>query len=216
MIGMHEIDWSPTIGDPSVMGWVTVVAYFVTAWLCVRAFKAEKRGPARPLLPSIAALLRVMRKHWPSPPAPARRAALWLVLAGIMIALGLNKQLDLQTLVTELGRQAAYVGGWYEERRVVQAIFVAAIALGGALGLLVLWWLTRGQLRDFRLTLAGLALLVCFVVIRAASFHAVDQLIDVRALGIRMNWVLELGGIALMATGVIRRLRAAQPATLPS
>lgn len=213
---MHEIEWSPTIGDPSIMGWVTVVAYFATAWLCIRAFKAEKRGPARPLLASVAALLRVMRKHWPSPPAPARRAALWLVLAAIMIALGINKQLDLQTLVTELGRQAAYVGGWYEERRVVQGIFVAAIALGGALGLLVLWWLTRGQLRDFRLTLGGLALLVCFVVIRAASFHAVDQLIDVRALGIRMNCVLELGGIAVMATGVIRRLRAAQPATLPT
>ena len=212
---MQDIDWSPTIGDPSIMGWVTVLAYFATAWLCVRAFKAEKRGPARPLLASIAALARVMRKHWPSPPAPARRAALWLVLASIMIALGINKQLDLQTLVTELGRQAAHAGGWYEQRRFVQALFVGAIAFVGAIGLAVLWWLTRGQLRDFRLTLAGLALLVCFVVIRAASFHSVDAFIDVRMLGIRMNWVLELGGIALMATGVIRRLRAAQPATLP-
>lgn len=193
------------------MGWVTVVAYFATAWLCIRAFEAEKRGPPRPLLPSIAALARVMRKHWPAPPAPARRAALWLVLASIMIALGINKQLDLQTLFTELGRQAAYAGGWYEQRRVVQGMFVLAIAVCGALGLALLWWLTRGQLRDFRLTLAGLALLVCFVVIRAASFHAVDALIDVRALGIRMNWVLELGGIGLMAAGVLRRLRAPQP-----
>jgi hypothetical protein len=205
---MHEIRWSPSIGDPTVMGWVTVVAYFATAWLCVRAFQVEKRGPARPLWASVAALARVMRKHWPHPPAPARRAALWLVLCAIMVALGINKQLDLQTLVTELGRWAAYAGGWYEQRRFVQAMFVLAIAICGAIGLAVLWWLTRGQLRDFRLTLAGLALLVCFVVIRAASFHAIDELIHVEWLGIRMNWMLELGGIALMATGVIRRLRA--------
>ena len=29
--------WVPGIGDPSLMGWLTVVAYFVTAFLCYRA-----------------------------------------------------------------------------------------------------------------------------------------------------------------------------------
>lgn len=206
---MDEIRWSPTIGDPTFMGWVTVVAYFVTAWLCLRAFRVEKRGPPRPLFATIAALARVMKKHWPRPPAPARRAALWLVLACIMFALGINKQLDLQTLFTEIGRSFARSGGWYEERRLVQGFFVAAIACVGLLGLLILWWLTRGQLRDFRLTLAGLAFIVTFVVVRAASFHKFDQIIGFELLGVRMNWVLELGGIGLMMTGVIRRLRAA-------
>jgi len=212
---MYEIRWSPGIGDPTVMGWVTVVAYFVTAWLCLRAFKVEKRGPQRPLLPTIAALFRVMKKHWPRPPAPARRAMLWLVLFAIMVALGINKQLDLQTLLTEIGKSFAHSGGWYEERRGVQAIFLGLVAVVAGLGLALLWWLTRGQLRDFRLTLFGLAFIVCFVVMRAASFHNFDRMIGFELLGfIRMNWVLELGGIAIMATGVIRRLRAArqQPA----
>jgi hypothetical protein len=206
---MHENGWSPTIGDPSIMGWLTVVAYFVTAWLCLRAFRAEKRGPARPLLATIAALFRVMRKHWPSPPAPARRAALWLVLFVILFALGINKQLDLQTLFTEIGRSFAKSGGWYEERRFVQGLFVVAMACVGALGLAIFWWLTRGQLRDFRVTLAGLAFLVCFVLIRAASFHKFDEIIGFELLGVRVNWVLELGGIGIIAGGVIRRLRAA-------
>jgi hypothetical protein len=206
---VDELRWSPTIGDPTFMGWVTVIAYFVTAWLCLRAFRVEKRGPPRPLFATIAALLRVMKKHWPRPPAPARRAALWLVLACIMFALGVNKQLDLQTLFTEVGRSFARSGGWYEERRVVQGLFVAVIGCVGLLGLAILWWLTRGQLSDFRLTLAGLAFIVSFVVIRAASFHKFDQVIGFELLGVRMNWVLELGGIGLMAAGVIRRLRAA-------
>ena len=206
---MREIQWSPGIGDPSIMGWVTVVAYLVVAWLCVRAFMVEKRGPPRPFFATVGALLRVMRKHWPRPPLPARRAALWLVLAAIFLALGINKQLDLQTLVTEIGRSLAYQGGWYEERRFVQAIFVGAVAIVGVIGLLVFAWLTRGQLRDFRVVLGGLAFLLSFVVIRAASFHSVDQLIRFAPLGIRMNWVLELGGIALVAFGVLRRLRDA-------
>lgn len=206
---MREIQWSPGIGDPSVMGWITVVAYLVVAWLCVRAFMVEKRGPPRPFFATVGALLRVIRKHWPRPPLPARRAALWLVLAAIFLALGINKQLDLQTLVTEIGRSLAYSGGWYEERRFVQAIFVGAVAIVGVIGLLVFAWLTRGQLRDFRVVLGGLAFLLSFVVIRAASFHSVDQLIRFAPLGIRMNWLLELGGIALVGYGVVRRLRDA-------
>jgi hypothetical protein len=153
----------------------------------------------------------VMKKHWPRPPAPARRAALWLVLSAIMFALALNKQLDLQTLFTEIGRSISRSGGWYEERRAVQGLFIAAMAGLGALGLAILWWLTRGQLRDFRLTLTGLACIVCFVVIRAASFHRMDEIIGMELFGVvRMNWVLELGGIGLMAAGVVRRIRAAK------
>lgn len=206
------IEWTPGIGDPTVMGWLTVVAYFVAAWLCLRAFKSEKRGPARPYRQAIPALFRVLKKHWPSPPAPARRAALWLVLAAVLGALGVNKQLDLQTLFTEIGRSMAFEGGWYESRRVVQAIFIAMVLGFGALGVALLWWLTRGQLRDFRLTLFGFAVLVSFVVVRASSFHHVDVIIGMDIAGVRINWMLELGGLALVIAGARGRLRAAKAA----
>ena len=203
---MYEIRWSPGIGDPTVMGWVTVVAYFATAWLCLRAFKVEKRGPQRPFLPTIAALFRVMKKHWPRPPAPARRAMLWLVLFAIMVALGINKQLDLQTLLTEIGKSFAHSGGWYEERRGVQAIFLGLVAVVAGLGLALLWWLTRGQLRDFRLTLFGLAFIVCFVVMRAASFHHIDHWVTIDVAGLRSGWWLELAGIGVI--GISASIRA--------
>lgn len=212
----HGLQWSPGIGDPTVVGWLTVVVYFVAAWLCLRAFKAEKRGPDRPYRQAIPALLRVMRKHWPSPPAPARRAALWLVLALVLGALGVNKQLDLQTLFTEIGRSMALEGGWYESRRTVQAIFIALVLGFGALGIGLLWWLTRGQLRDFRLTLFGFAVLVAFVVVRAASFHHVDQLIGSDVAGVRVNWMFELGGLGIVIAGTIGRLRRAKAGAPPS
>lgn len=211
----HSIQWTPTIGDPTVMGWVTVVAYFVTAWLCLQAFKTEKRGPPRPYRQAVPAVLRVLRKHWPRPPAPARRATLWLLLAVALFGLGINKQLDLQTLLTELGRAAAYAGGWYERRRVVQAIFIALVFGFGLLGVALLWWLTRGELRDFRLTLAGFAVLTAFVVIRAASFHNVDQIIGLDLLGLRINTIFELGGILIVGAGAIGRLRSAPSVRTP-
>ena len=50
----------------------------------------------------------------------------WLVCA-----LGVNKQLDLQTLFTQLARDLAMAQGWYEERRRYQVAFIIAIGLLG-------------------------------------------------------------------------------------
>ncbi|HET6416226.1 MAG TPA: hypothetical protein VFG22_08000 [Polyangiales bacterium] len=204
---MGEIDWSPTIGDPTLMGWLTVLAYFVTAWLCLRAFNTEKRGPKRPYRQTIPALLRVLRKSWPEPPILARRAALWLFLAIVFVCLGINKQLDLQSLLTQVGRTLAHQQGWYDQRRLAQAILVGVVLIAGVAALATLGLLVRGQLSDFRLPLAGLTFIVVFVVIRATSFYHVDRLIGFELRGVRMNWVLELTGIGIVAVGAIRRQR---------
>lgn len=206
---MTELQWSAGIGDPTVMGWLTVVAYFVATWLCLRAFMVEKAGPPRPYHQAIAALYRVVRKHWPTPPVPARRAGLWLALAGILGALGINKQLDLQSLLTELGRVAAIEGGWYEQRRAVQVGFIGATLVTAAAAVAALGWLVRGHLRDFRLALGGMVVLVGFVALRATSFHDMDILIHTTVAGLELNWVLELGGITLVAVAAGKRLRRA-------
>ena len=40
--------WEPGIGDPTLMGWFTVFAYFGTALLCYRALrKAKRAGPGQ-------------------------------------------------------------------------------------------------------------------------------------------------------------------------
>jgi hypothetical protein len=206
---MSEIQWSAGIGDPTPMGWLTVVVYFAAAWLCLRAFMVEKTGPPRPYLQAIGALVRVVRKHWPSPPAPARRAGLWLLFFVVLVVLGINKQLDLQSLLAEIGRATALEEGWYEERRMVQAGFIGAVVGSAVVGLLALWWLVRGHLRDFRLALGGMVVLVAFVVARASSFHHMDIFIRTTVLGIEMNWIFELGGLVLVAVAAGRRLRQA-------
>jgi hypothetical protein len=122
----------------------------------------------------------------------------------LMAFLCLNKQLDLQSLLTDVGRVLAKQEGWYGQRRAVQRWFVVSVAAAGATTLAFLVWRARTIFRERIVLAAGLALLLTFVIIRAASFHHVDVLIQSRIIGLRINWILELGGIALVAWGAIQ------------
>lgn len=206
---LRSVQWSPSIGDPTLVGWLTVFAYVVAAWLCLRAFMTEKSGPPRPYRVAIAALLRVVRKHGRTLPPVARHASLWLVFALVMAFLGVNKQLDLQTLLTEIGRVSAYEHDWYEHRHTVQIVFVAVVGGTGLVFLGGVAWLVRDALRKFILALVGLTWLGVFVLIRASSFHHVDLLIHTEVLGIQLNWLFELSGIGLVAWGAAQRIRQA-------
>ena len=65
--------WRPGIGDPTVLGWATVAAYGVGMVFCVLAARRSRRNVGD------------------------RVAPLWWFLAAMMLVLGINKQLDLQT-----------------------------------------------------------------------------------------------------------------------
>lgn len=174
--------WSPRIGDPTAMGWVTVAAYALAAALALGLALGRARG------------------------ASVERA-FWALAALYLACLAVNKQLDLQTLGTEIGRCAARAGGWYGERRAVQVAvigaLVAAAALAGALALALL----RRTLPRTGLALLGLFGVTVFVLVRAVGFHEVDRLIGLpRADGLRLNWIFELGAIALFVGGALRAL----------
>ena len=181
-------NWSPGIGDPSFFGWLTVIAYFAAA---LGAWAASRRITA-----AMAALSAARRERW-----------FWRLLSLAFGVLGINKQLDLQSLLTELGRLAARAQGWYEVRRSVQFAFIAGAAAVGLLAALSALYLVRAASAGAKVAALGSALVVTFVVVRAASFHHVDELIDVRWLGLRVNWILELGGIAVVLAGTALQWR---------
>jgi hypothetical protein len=165
-----RIKWRPEIGDPTFMGWFTVGAYLVAALLAWRAAKVEPNG---------------------------RR--LWLGVAVLMALLCINKQFDLQSLLTDIGREIARYGGWYGERRKVQKLFVLGVIAGS--GLFGCWfaWRFRVFLLGHKLLSFGLLFLLTFIVVRAISFHHVDVFLKDGIGGVRWNWILELTGILLVA-----------------
>lgn len=171
-------------GDPTILGWVTFAAYLAGAVLCWRAYRANRTHP-RPLSVHTHAAARDR----------GRLALWWLGVGAMLFLLGLNKQLDLQTLLTQQAREMALDHGWYASRRVVQGFFVIALAAGClALMLALAVWL-RKVLRDILPAVLGSALLLAYVLARAALFHKVT--VDHGAQG--SLWLLELAGITLVA-----------------
>jgi len=184
--------WRPGIGDPTVLGWVTVAAYLVAA---------------------LGSFLAAWREPRTENPQPTRPATFWLVLCGLLFALALNKQLDLQSLLTQIARDLLRSLDLYEQRRVLQVGFIAIVALvclGAAAALI---WAARRKLRERWLAIVGMTFIFGFVVVRAASFHHVDTFLAASIGGMKWNWVLELGGISAAAAAALRivMLRAPRP-----
>ena len=149
-----------------------------------------------------------------------QQTSFWAVMALILAFLCLNKQLDLQSLMTDIGRQMAKVQGWQSKARVVQAFFVGFLGTFALISTVIFWRWSRGVSLDKRIAAVGMLLLGAFIVIRASSFHHMDSFIGWTLLGAKMNWLLELGGIAIITLGAIIALvprpgsSAADPDTL--
>ena len=172
----HDFNWRPGIGDPSIGGWITVALYLLACVSCWRTTLAVRR------------LGRNEQYD----------GRIWRAISLVFFFLGINKQLDLQSAMTELGRLVAYSGGWYEQRRIVQFYFIIGVAAIAASALVVLLlWSRRSPIQTWIATV-GSSFVLGFVVIRAASFHHFDRFIDSRLLGFRWNWILEMGGIAIV------------------
>jgi hypothetical protein len=84
--------------------------------------------------------------------------------------------------------------GWFT----ILAHFAAATIVS-------LFWNMRREFKSIGLALVGAVFIIAFIVIRAASFHHVDEWLGWTFLGLEMNWVLELGGIACVATCAAQR-----------
>lgn len=186
---LELIRWRPGLGDPTVAGWLTVAAYALAAVLAWGACLRTRR---------LVDLPRGSRE-------------IWAAVAVLMLMLCLNKQLDLQSLLTDIGRVIARREGWYANRHAAQVHFIEAIVIGAGLAALALGLLFRRFWTANPLLGVGLVLLVTFVAVRAISFHRVDIFIGTTVAGVRMNWLFELGGIALVAASAARAYPQARP-----
>lgn len=177
--------WTPKIGDPTLAGWLTVAAYCATAVLALAIFAQSDGLPEE---------------------SRRREMAFWLCVFLAMAALGVNKQLDLQSFGTALGRCVSKLGGWYERRQTVQVVGVLALLAAVLAGGCAVVQMMRGLLRRYALAIAGLVFIGAFVLVRAVGFTHLDALIHFSIQNGRMNLALELGGVILLAAGAARIL----------
>ena len=178
--------WRLGFGDPTVLGWVTTVAYFVATGFCG------------------AYVLRI-GKHVPRPAGFDGHRVFWWCLTVFMLLMSINKQLDLQILILQVARQISLSQGWFAERTTVRKWMIVGSALAGLILMAWLGWAFRRVWRRYVLALSGIALLGFFVLIRASGGR-------VAILGYHPGYfpmfrVLEVGGIVCVGTAALMELR---------
>lgn len=149
---MHEFNWRPGIGDPTIGGWVTVILYFfavISCWITARNSSLADRK-------------------------------IWYAITVLFLGLGNNKQLDLQSALTEMGRIVAIEEGWYARRETVQLYFTIVVALVCSWAIIAMLVAARSASFSTWLALVGTTMVIGFVLIRAASFHQIDRFIGAR------------------------------------
>jgi MFS family permease len=157
-------------GNLSLLGWIVAVAYVLGAVFCVRAgLVTQQHG----------------RRH-------SNKEQPWWGLAAVLLFLGVNKWLDLQTVLIGLGRAASRTEGWPQSGRAVQVVFVVLFTLAilaAAIACLTKWgWF----LKKHPGVCAGVALLFLFLVVRDATINHVDELLHVSLYDDSWGWILEL------------------------
>ena len=174
------------MGDPTLGGWLAVWSYGVAGMLCAVTWWR-------------------MRQGWLA--AESQEAGGYLVLAVSLLLLGVNKQLDLQSAFTEIGRLMAHQQGWYDQRHRIQLAFMTFLGVLALTVLAIVIMQARRWPVPTRLAWAAWLALGVFVLLRASSFHHMDRFIGMRMGGVAWNHWLELGSLWVLVAAVGWRLR---------
>jgi hypothetical protein len=104
------------------------------------------------------------------------------------------------------GRCLARHQGRFDRRRFGQKTVIPGLLFGHGAACGCLWRLMRGTLARSGAALAGLALVLGFVAIRAISLHHVDTLIRQNVMLLRLNRLFERAGPLLISLAGLRLL----------
>lgn len=191
---LQHMTWTPGIGDPSFVGWLTVALYFCVSFCCYQVYLSRE-------------LIFDRNK--------VQQSTFWFSLVIIFALLGINKQMDFQSLLTDIGRAIAREHDWYQHRKAVQAWFIQGVIVGGVVMIGTLIFIFRTVLKANALAIIGLCVLVSFIAIRATSFHHVDYFIKLQFFGVRLNWGMEICSILLVGanTSILLKLKKTRVAT---
>jgi hypothetical protein len=183
---MRAFDWHPGTEPLSLGAWGAVVLYLFSAYFCWRV--------ARELRPiGVAARSEVL---------------VCGTIATLFLVLGIFRELDFQPIVIGFGREMAQHQGWYGDRRVIQPVIIGVIGIAFLIAAIVLMKLAWGLPLITRLAVVGTLMLLTYIAVRMVSLHHVDVVAHQRLLGLRLSWIVEIGGMgAVILAAHVRRAR---------
>jgi len=174
--------WRPAIGDPGFMLWFAVGSYFACGVVALIAVLINQKGGRRLFF-------------------------FWSLISLLMILLGVNKLIDLQSLFTEVGGQIAKTQSWIDQRRIVQFWFIVPSGTTALVAFLSFAIIMRSLFRRFILAFTGLLFLFGSIFLRDVSLHHFVEILGFTPSGAKIYFVLELAGIYLILVAGIREIR---------
>ncbi|MFC1762272.1 hypothetical protein ACFL6U_09345 [Planctomycetota bacterium] len=173
----REGSWKDKAGDPEVLGWLVTILYLGTAIICLFNGDWSRRD------------IRTVRYLW-----------FWWLLGLSILFLGINKQLDLQMLLADIGRTYSHAMGWHSARKAVQ-IRTVALLVSVSLGILaIISFHMRKAHRSTWIAIGGLILIVGVVGSNLVSLPRLGRLLRTHTLGIRLGDLLEI--VSILAVGL--------------
>ena len=165
--------WRFRANDPGTLSWIAVCAYLSTAALCWRAAKNDLQS-----------------------------REMWARFAIVLAVLGLNKQLDLQTLFINSVRSLTHDPGWYTDRSPVKRLCIHVLTSVSFWGTGWMFWQKRNQWRAVGFVCAGSAMLIAYISLRASPLPHAGQLPVRSTSGAQLGQsILELTGLLFIALG---------------
>lgn len=180
--------YRPGIGDPTPAGWLTTIVYLLSAACGFTVFIRRRKDNRR-------------------------LGRFWLVVSTAVLLLGVNKQLDLQTLIIDTGKLLTRAMGLSSEKRFIQLGFtfiVGGLTLMGLLGFLLS---VRRLGNPIILACLGLTLILTYAVLRMTVFTHIPTAANAPD-HTRLLKGLELLGTLLVLANTL--LHLAMPSAPPS
>lgn len=124
----------------------------------------------------------------------------WLLTCGVLAGMALGRLLDIDSLVTALGRDEAVARGLYENRRRVQAVVAGGIGIAWLLSVAIALWRVPERRRRYLPTAIAVFSMMCFAALRLVSLHQVDSLLRRRDVyEVRVGTLVEIVGVLATA-----------------
>jgi hypothetical protein len=176
-------EWLSRSGDTTFWSWVITLLYAITMVVAVY-YVVKIKGTES-----------------------SDKRFLWICISIFLFGMGINKQLDLQILLTMAGSFIAEHLGWYEYRRLIQKIFtIGFLIVISAAGGVILFRIRR-IIRQSIVELSGVAILVFFAIIRAGSINHLNKAIVFEQEKVSHIHGLEFLGLAVILFAVLYHLK---------
>lgn len=123
----------------------------------------------------------------------------WAAISIMLLLFAAAKESHLQGLLTDWLRTSARQHHLYGSRAFAQDLFVLILMVGAIIAVNRLRHWLKASAWSIATAALAMTALVAFILVRAASIHALDGLSTTRIAGLRSGWWVEIAGLFVIA-----------------